>query len=123
MLEAPAGVALASLFISMPIHEVLAVGSGLSWYTQSGTLLTQNVRHGSIFKRSVSRRISPTAQPADIKVRFHPCRIGISGSTALDVKLQVIDKHSGAAYIPFALPMIGITTLAVPLLIPFFYHL
>ncbi|HDP6883117.1 TPA: LysO family transporter, partial [Escherichia coli] len=35
------GAALASLFINVPLHEVLAIGSGFGWYTLSGTLFTK----------------------------------------------------------------------------------
>lgn len=127
MLSALAGAALASPFVSMPLHEVLAVGSGFSWYTLSGTLFTQmgNPLLGTVaFLSDLFRGVSALLLiPLISRCGFAHAAIGISGSTALDVALPVIEKYCGVAYIPFALLMGGITTLAVPFLIPFFYYL
>lgn len=121
------GAALASLFINMKLHEVLAVGSGFGWYTLSGTLFTKmgNPLLGTVaFLSDLFRGISALLLiPLISRFGFSNAVIGISGSTALDVTLPVIEKYCGAAYIPFALLMGGVTTLAVPFMIPFFYHL
>lgn len=121
------GAALASLFINVPLQEVLAVGSGFGWYTLSGTLFTNmgNPLLGTVaFLSDLFRGITALMLiPLVSRFGYSNAAIGISGSTALDVTLPVIEKYCGAAYIPFALLMGGITTLAVPFAIPFFYYL
>ncbi|TPG55849.1 lysine exporter LysO family protein [Ewingella americana] len=121
------GAALASLFIKVHLHEVLAVGSGFGWYTLSGTLFTKmgNPLLGTVaFLSDLFRGISALVLiPLISRFGYSNAAIGISGSTALDVTLPIIEKYCGAAYIPFALLMGGITTLAVPFAIPFFYYL
>lgn len=121
------GAALASLFINVPLHEVLAIGSGFGWYTLSGTLFTKmgNPLLGTVaFLSDLFRGISALMLiPLISRFGYSNATIAISGSTALDVTLPVIEKYCGADYVPFAVLMGGITTLVVPFLIPFFYYL
>lgn len=127
VLSSFAGAALAALFANMQIHEVLAVGSGFGWYTLSGTLFTKmgNPLLGTVaFLSDLFRGISALLLiPLMSRFGYSKALIGVSGSTALDVALPVIERYCGVAYIPFALLMGGITTLAVPFMIPFFYYL
>ena len=119
--------ALASLFINVPLHEVLAIGSGFGWYTLSGTLFTKmgSPLLGTVaFLSDLFRGISALMLiPLISRFGYSNATIAISGSAALDVTLPVVEKYCGTDYVPFAVLMGGITTLVVPFLSPFFYYL
>ncbi|ANC42867.1 lysine exporter LysO family protein [Hafnia alvei] len=87
------GAALASLFINVPLHEVLAIGSGFVWYTLSGTLFTKmgNPLLGTVaFLSELFRGISALMLiPLISRFGYSTATIAISGSTALDVTLPV----------------------------------
>jgi uncharacterized membrane protein YbjE (DUF340 family) len=113
------------IFPKQPTREVLAIGSGLGFYSLTGAMVTS--QSGVIFGTlavlvNLIREIA-TLTLAPIMVRFFGpwAPIATGGATSMDTTLPIIAKFSGEEY---ALPAVYsgvILSLAVPLLLSLIY--
>ncbi len=118
-----AGAALAAGILNLPLHEVLAVGAGLGWYSLSGILIAQlySIELGTTaFLANVFRELL-----AFLMIPFLARHLGKitaiapGGATTMDSTLPLITKvtDTHTALIAFISGLV-LTTL-IPFLIPF----
>ncbi|BBH53042.1 lysine exporter LysO family protein [Fluviispira sanaruensis] len=121
------GGAFSSLFLDISLKNSLALSSGFGWYTLSGVLLTkmdEPILASTVFLCDLFREIfALILLPLFSKIGRNHEAISVSGATAMDVALPMIEKHCGNEFIPLALISGAVLTVLVPFLIPFFYYL
>ena len=107
----------------MPITQGLAFASGMGWYSLSSVVLTNAwgpVQGGIAFFNDLSREIiSLFAVPLFMR-HFRSTAIGITGATALDCTLPIIQKSGGIEVTPIAISFGFVTNILPPLLLVFF---
>ncbi|KAB8033663.1 lysine exporter LysO family protein [Fluviispira multicolorata] len=120
------GAAIASLFLDISLKNALSLSSGFGWYSLSGVLfskLNEPVLASTAFLCDLFREILALfLLPILSKVNRSHEAIGISGATAMDVALPLIEKHCGNEYVPLALICGVIMSVLVPIFIPLFYY-
>lgn len=114
---------LSSWLLNMPWVQGLGFASGFGWYSLSSVVLTNawGPVQGSIaFFNDLSREIvSLFAIP--IFMRYYcSTAIGITGATAIDCTLPIIQKAGGIAVTPIAISFGVVTNLLPPILLVFF---
>lgn len=101
----------------------LAVASGFGWYTLSGVLIGNSlgpVLGSTAFLFDLTRElIALTVIPMLMRINSGSA-IGISGATAMDFTLPLIERSGGAAMVPVALSSGFILSFLSPVLILFF---
>lgn len=108
------------------IMQGLTFVSGLGWYSLSSTLIssTWGAELGSIaFFNDLSREIYALFTVPLFMRHFPSMAIGLTGATALDVSLPLIQKTGGVKTIPIAISFGFIINLIIPLLLAFFISL
>ena len=112
---------IAAFVLAMPITQGLAFASGMGWY--SSVVLTNAwgpVQGGIAFFNDLSREIiSLFAVPLFMR-HFRSTAIGITGATALDCTLPIIQKSGGIEVTPIAISFGFVTNILPPLLLVFF---
>ena len=114
---------IAAFVLTMPITQGLAFASGMGWYSLSSVVLTNAwgpVQGGIAFFNDLSREIiSLFAVPLFMR-HFRSTAIGITGATALDCTLPIIQKSGGIEVTPIAISFGFVTNILPPLLLVFF---
>lgn len=114
---------IAAFVLAMPITQGLAFASGMGWYSLSSVVLTNAwgpVQGGIAFFNDLSREIiSLFAVPLFMR-HFRSTAIGITGATALDCTLPIIQKSGGIEVTPIAISFGFVTNILPPLLLVFF---
>lgn len=118
------GAGLATIVLTMPLKEVLAVGAGLGWYSLSGVLIAKiySVELGATaFLANVFREILAfVIIPVVVTYCGKIAAIAPGGATTMDSTLPLItkltDSHTGVVAFLNGL----ILSFIVPLLIPLF---
>ena len=117
------GGVIAAFVLTMPITQGLAFASGMGWYSLSSVVLTNawGPVQGSIaFFNDLSREIvSLFVIPLFIR-HFRSTAIGITGATAIDCTLPIIQKAGGIEVTPIAISFGFVTNILPPLLLVFF---
>lgn len=115
-----------SIALALPLTTGLAISSGFGWYSLSGILISDGlspVLGGVAFISDLVRElVAILLIPLMIK-RYRHCAIGVSGATAMDFTLPIIQKSGGSAAVPLAIVSGFILTLASPLFILVFINL
>lgn len=114
---------ISSFFLSMPITQGLAFSSGFGWYSLSSVVLTNawGPMQGSIaFFNDLSREILSLFLIPLFMQHYRSTAIGITGATALDCTLPIIQKSGGIEVTPIAISFGMVTNLLPPLLLVFF---
>ena len=117
------GGVISSFFLSMPITQGLAFSSGFGWYSLSSVVLTNvwGPMQGSIaFFNDLSREILSLFLIPLFMQHYRSTAIGITGATALDCTLPIIQKSGGIEVTPIAISFGMVTNLLPPLLLVFF---
>ncbi|OOF82344.1 hypothetical protein BKG92_06705 [Rodentibacter ratti] len=113
----------AALVLTMPITQGLAFASGMGWYSLSSVVLTNawGPIQGSIaFFNDLSREIISLFIVPIFMQHFRSTAIGITGATALDCTLPIIQKSGGIEVTPIAISFGVVTNILPPLLLVFF---
>lgn len=109
--------------LNMPITQGLAFSSGFGWYSLSSVVLTNawGPMMGSIaFFNDLSREILSLFLIPMFMQHYRSTAIGITGATALDCTLPIIQKSGGIEVTPIAISFGMVTNLLPPLLLVFF---
>ena len=117
------GGVISSFVLSMPITQGLAFSSGFGWYSLSSVVLTNawGPMQGSIaFFNDLSREILSLFLIPLFMQHYRSTAIGITGATALDCTLPIIQKSGGIEVTPIAISFGMVTNLLPPLLLVFF---
>ncbi len=114
---------IAAFVLAMPITQGLAFASGMGWYSLSSVVLTNawgSVQGSIAFFNDLSREIvSLFAIPLFMR-HFRSTAIGITGATAIDCTLPIIQKAGGIEVTPIAISFGFVTNILPPLLLVFF---
>ncbi|OOF43290.1 hypothetical protein BKK51_11930 [Rodentibacter trehalosifermentans] len=113
----------AALVLTMPITQGLAFASGMGWYSLSSVVLTNawGPVQGSIaFFNDLSREIISLFIVPLFMQHFRSTAIGITGATALDCTLPIIQKSGGIEVVPIAISFGFVTNILPPILLVFF---
>ena len=105
------------------IIQGLAFSSGFGWYSLSSVVLTNawGPMQGSIaFFNDLSREILSLFLIPLFMQHYRSTAIGITGATALDCTLPIIQKSGGIEVTPIAISFGMVTNLLPPLLLVFF---
>lgn len=117
---------LCALLTNTELFASLAVASGFGWYTLSGVLIGNSlgpVLGSTAFLFDLTRElIALTVIPMLMRINSGTA-IGISGATAMDFTLPLIERSGGAAMVPVALSSGFILSFLSPVLILFFLSL
>ncbi|QPB42635.1 lysine exporter LysO family protein [Rodentibacter haemolyticus] len=114
---------IAAFILSIPITQGLAFASGMGWYSLSSVVLTNawGPVQGSIaFFNDLLREIVSLFIVPLFMQRFRSTAIGITGATALDCTLPIIQKSGGIEVVPIAISFGFVTNILPPLLLVFF---
>lgn len=114
---------IAALVLTIPITQGLAFASGMGWYSLSSVVLTNawGPVQGSIaFFNDLSREIISLFIVPLFMQHFRSTAIGITGATALDCTLPIIQKSGGIEVTPIAISFGFVTNILPPLLLVFF---
>lgn len=109
--------------MNMPVTQGLAFASGFGWYSLSSVVLTNawGPMQGSIaFFNDLSREILSLFLIPIFMLHYRSTAIGITGATALDCTLPIIQKSGGIEVTPIAISFGMVTNLLPPLLLVFF---
>lgn len=114
---------IAAFVLAMPVTQGLAFASGMGWYSLSSVVLTNawGPVQGSIaFFNDLAREIvSLFAIPLFMR-HFRSTAIGITGATAIDCTLPIIQKSGGIEVTPIAISFGFVTNILPPFLLVFF---
>ncbi|MDC2824695.1 lysine exporter LysO family protein [Rodentibacter pneumotropicus] len=113
----------AALVLTMPITQGLAFASGMGWYSLSSVVLTNawGPIQGSIaFFNDLSREIISLFIVPIFMQHFRSTAIGITGATALDCTLPIIQKSGGIEVTPIAISFGVVTNILPPVLLVLF---
>ena len=117
------GGVIAAFVLTMPITQGLAFASGMGWYSLSSVVLTNawGPVQGSIaFFNDLSREIVSLFVIPLFMPHFRSTAIGITGATAIDCTLPIIQKAGGIEVTPIAISFGFVTNILPPLLLVFF---
>ncbi|OOF59413.1 hypothetical protein BKL49_04740 [Rodentibacter myodis] len=114
---------IAAFILSIPITQGLAFASGMGWYSLSSVVLTNawGPVQGSIafFNDLLREMVSLFIVPFFMQ-HFRSTAIGITGATALDCTLPIIQKSGGIEVVPIAISFGFVTNILPPLLLVLF---
>ncbi|TDQ57432.1 uncharacterized membrane protein YbjE (DUF340 family) [Mesocricetibacter intestinalis] len=113
----------AALVLNLPVAQGLALASGLGWYSLSSVVLNDawGPVFGSIaFVNDLSREILSLFLIPFLMPNYRSAAVGISGATALDCTLPVIQRSGGMEVVPLAISFGFVTNILPPLLLVFF---
>ncbi|MGV6989458.1 lysine exporter LysO family protein [Testudinibacter sp. P80/BLE/0925] len=124
--SALAGGALAAFILNLPISQGLAVASGIGWYSLSSVMINDawGPVFGSIaFFNDLAREILSLFLVPFFMQQHRSTAVGITGATALDCTLPVIQRSGGMQVVPLAISYGFIINILVPILLVFFINL
>jgi len=116
-----------SFLLPVSAGKALAVSSGVGWYSLSAIILTDLdgpylgtiALLSNLMREMTALLFIPTVARGPLPT----VAIGMGGATSMDVTLPVIDRSLGPRAVPLALISGALLSLAVPVLVPLFYHL
>ncbi len=114
---------LAAILLKLPLTQGLAIASGFGWYSLSSVLINDawGPMFGSIaFFNDLSREIVSLFLIPFLMQNHRSSAVGISGATALDCTLPIIQKAGGIEVVPLAISFGFITNILPPILLVFF---
>ncbi|MFD1805584.1 lysine exporter LysO family protein [Pasteurella oralis] len=117
------GGTIAALILQLPITQGLAIASGFGWYSLSSVVINDawGPIFGSIaFFNDLSREIISLFAIPFLMHNHRSSAVGISGATALDCTLPIIQKSGGIEVVPLAISFGFITNILPPILLVFF---
>lgn len=117
------GGAVASVILSMNLWEVLAVSSGVGWYSLTGPMITElyNIELGTVgFLSNVIREISAFAMIPLVARVSYLAAIGPGGATTMDSTLPVISRFTNPETSVIAFFSGFMLSFVPPVLIPLF---
>lgn len=117
------GGALAALWLQLPLTQGLAISSGLGWYSLSSVVINDawGPIFGSIaFFNDLSREIFSLFFIPFFMFHYRSTAVGLSGATALDCTLPIIQRSGGLEVLPLAISFGFITNIAPPILLVLF---
>ena len=117
------GGALASVILSMSLWEVLAVSSGVGWYSLTGPMITElyNIELGTVgFLSNVIREISAFIMIPLVARVSYLAAIGPGGATTMDSTLPVISRFTNPETSVIAFFSGFMLSFVPPVLIPLF---
>lgn len=117
------GGVIAALCLNLPITQGLAIASGFGWYSLSSVVLNDawGPMFGSIaFFNDLSREIASLFLIPLLMRKYRSSAVGISGATALDCSLPIIQKSGGVEVVPLAISFGFVTNILPPILLVFF---
>lgn len=123
ILSALVGGIIAAYWLGIPLEISLAISSGFGWYSLSSVLIndTWGAIYGSTaFFNDLLREIVCLFSIPFFIQRFPSTAVGLSGATAIDCSLPIIQRAGGTQIIPLAFSFGVIINLAVPLLLALF---
>jgi uncharacterized membrane protein YbjE (DUF340 family) len=117
---------LAALILKMPLSQGLAIASGIGWYSLSSVMINDawGPVFGSIaFFNDLSREILSLFLVPFFMQNHRSTAVGITGATALDCTLPIIQRSGGMQVVPLAISYGFIINILVPILLVFFINL
>ncbi|NBI42381.1 LysO family transporter [[Haemophilus] felis] len=117
------GGVVAALVLNLPITQGLAIASGFGWYSLSSVVINDawGPMFGSIaFFNDLSREIFSLFCIPFLMANYRSSAVGISGATALDCSLPIIQKSGGIEVVPLAISFGFVTNILPPILLVFF---
>ena len=117
------GGVIAALVLNLPITQGLAIAAGFGWYSLSSVVLNDawGAVFGSIaFFNDLSREIISLFIVPFFMHYYRSTAVGITGATALDCTLPVIQRSGGMEVVPLAISYGFIINLVAPILLVFF---
>lgn len=117
------GGVLAAVILDLPITQGLAIASGFGWYSLSSVVINDawGPMFGSIaFFNDLSREIFSLFYIPFLMANYRSTAVGISGATALDCSLPIIQKSGGIEVVPLAISFGFVTNILPPILLVFF---
>ncbi|MGC7559170.1 lysine exporter LysO family protein [Pasteurella sp. PK-2025] len=123
ILTSLSGGLIAASILDLPLTQGLAIASGFGWYSLSSVVINDawGPVFGSIaFFNDLSREIVSLFLIPLFMYRYRSTAVGISGATALDCTLPVIQKSGGVEVVPLAISFGFITNIFPPILLVFF---
>lgn len=117
------GGGISASILDLPITQGLAISSGFGWYSLSSVVI--NNAWGPIFSsiaflNDLSREIVSLFIIPMLMNNYRSTAVGISGATALDCSLPIIQRSGGIEVVPFAISFGFITNILPPILLVFF---
>ncbi|MGR6981645.1 lysine exporter LysO family protein [Testudinibacter sp. P27/CKL/0425] len=117
---------LAAAWLKMPPSQGLAIASGIGWYSLSSVMINDawGPVLGSIaFFNDLTREILSLFLVPFFMQNHRSTAVGITGATALDCTLPVIQRSGGMQVVPLAISYGFIINILVPILLVFFINL
>lgn len=114
---------ISAYLLNLPITQGLAIASGFGWYSLSSVVIHDawGAVFGSIaFFNDLSRELLSLFLIPLLMARYQATAVGISGATALDCTLPIIQRAGGIEVVPFAISFGFITNIVPPILLVFF---
>ncbi|MGR3808051.1 Uncharacterized membrane protein YbjE, DUF340 family [Pasteurella testudinis DSM 23072] len=124
--SALSGGMLAALILNLPLSQGLAIASGIGWYSLSSVMINDawGPVFGSIaFFNDLAREILSLFLVPFFMQNHRSTAVGITGATALDCTLPVIQRSGGIQVVPLAISYGFIINILVPVLLVFFINL
>ncbi|QLB13106.1 uncharacterized membrane protein YbjE (DUF340 family) [Bisgaardia hudsonensis] len=117
------GGGISASILDLPITQGLAISSGFGWYSLSSVVI--NNAWGPIFSsiaflNDLSREIVSLFIIPMLMNNYRSTAVGISGATALDCSLPIIQRSGGIEIVPLAISFGFITNILPPILLVFF---
>ncbi|OOR98675.1 hypothetical protein B0186_08905 [Canicola haemoglobinophilus] len=117
------GGVLSAYFLDLPVTQGLAISSGFGWYSLSSVVINNAwglVFSSIAFLNDLSREIVSLFIIPFFMLNHRSTAVGISGATALDCSLPVIQRSGGIEVVPLAISFGFITNILPPILLVFF---
>lgn len=114
---------LSALILKLPITQGLAISSRFGWYSLSSVVINEawGAVFGSIaFFNDLSREIVSLFIIPLFMLNHRSTAVGITGATALDCTLPIIQRAGGIEVVPFAISFGFVTNILPPILLVFF---
>ncbi|MDY2795931.1 lysine exporter LysO family protein [[Pasteurella] aerogenes] len=114
---------LSALILKLPITQGLAIASGFGWYSLSSVVINEawGAVFGSIaFFNDLSREIVSLFIIPLFMLNHRSTAVGITGATALDCTLPIIQRSGGIEVVPLAISFGFVTNILPPILLVFF---
>ena len=123
---------LAGSLVLVPLFHIsagkaLALASGFGWYSLSGVLISDMgdpaLGSAAFLANMIRESIAFLAIPFLARSRMPALAVGVGGATAMDVTLPLIEQCAGPEIVPLSFTSGALLSLAVPVLVPFFFRL
>lgn len=110
----------AALVLDLPVTQGLAIASGFGWYSLSSVVINDawGPVFGSIaFFNDLSREIVSLFIIPLFMFHHRSTAVGITGATALDCTLPIIQRSGGIEVVPLAISFGFVTNILPPILL------